>query len=161
MGAQGLMRQSDLTSPLVSVELILSNRLSELPRLTGGIDAFVMAHRLVPSVSRALHLALLEHVTNVVEHGGDDGGQVRVRLWLEPGPDLAPGMVRAEVVDGGRSYNPLEHPEVDVTLPIDVRPVGGLGIHLMRRLMDELEYRREGASNVVRMGKQLGQAGVA
>jgi anti-sigma regulatory factor (Ser/Thr protein kinase) len=143
----------------VAVELTLANRLSELPRLTGGIDAFVRAHRLVPSVSRALHLALLEHVTNVVEHGGDAGGEVRVRLWLEPGEGSAPGMVRAEVVDGGQAYNPLEHPEVDVTLPIEARPVGGLGIHLMRRLMDELEYRREGVGNVLRMGKRLGSAG--
>jgi serine/threonine-protein kinase RsbW len=48
-------------------------------------------------------------------------------------------------------------PEVDTTVPLEQRPIGGLGIHLMRRFMDEIEYRSDGGKNVLRMRKRLPQ----
>jgi anti-sigma regulatory factor (Ser/Thr protein kinase) len=60
-----------------------------------------------------------------------------------------------EVFDDCRPFNPLERPEVDTTKPLEEKPIGGLGVHLMRKFMDELDYRREEGKNVFRMRKKL------
>jgi anti-sigma regulatory factor (Ser/Thr protein kinase) len=71
-----------------------------------------------------------------------------VRLEINP-PEL-----RVEVADDGCPFNPLEHPSPDVSLPLDQRPIGGLGIYMMRKSLDQLEYRREQERNVLVMVKR-------
>jgi anti-sigma regulatory factor (Ser/Thr protein kinase) len=100
-----------------------------------------------------MDLALEEHFANLLEHAYPGGGyhQIRVRFaragnWLE-----------VEVEDDGREFNPLLAPEPDISLPLEERPIGGLGIHLMKQFLDELEYRREGVRNLVRLRKRLDQ----
>jgi serine/threonine-protein kinase RsbW len=61
----------------------------------------------------------------------------------------------AEVEDDGRPFNPLLHPAPDLTVPLEERPVGGLGIHLVRNLMDSLAYHREQDHNRLVMTKRL------
>jgi anti-sigma regulatory factor (Ser/Thr protein kinase) len=51
-------------------------------------------------------------------------------------------MLEIVVIDDGHEFNPLEFPEPDTNLPVEERPIGGLGIHLLRKMADRLEYRR-------------------
>jgi anti-sigma regulatory factor (Ser/Thr protein kinase) len=60
-----------------------------------------------------------------------------------------------EVEDDGKPFDPTEAPKVDTSLPLDKKPIGGLGIHLIRRAMDEMRYTRQGNRNVLRMIKRL------
>ena len=104
--------------------------------------------------SRALHelqLAIEEHLTNISSHGFDDDSAhpIVVRIRLDD------RTVRTEIEDGGRAFNPLTHPAPDLTQPIDDRPVGGLGIHMIRGSVDALEYRRERDRNVLVMRKHI------
>ena len=71
----------------------------------------------------------------------------RVRL------DIDADSVAAEVIDNGRPFDPTSAPPPDLSLPLEQRPPGGLGIHLMRELMDGLDYRRSGDSNILRLRK--------
>ena len=64
--------------------------------------------------------------------------------------------VIAEVKDDARAFNPLTAPEADVTTPLDEKTAGGLGIHLMRKLMDEIDYQRLEDGNLLIMKKTLG-----
>ena len=57
--------------------------------------------------------------------------------------------------DDARAFNPLTAPEADVTTPLDEKTAGGLGIHLMRKLMDEIEYHRMEDGNLLIMKKKL------
>ena len=102
-------------------------------------------------VVRAADLALEEHLTNVMNYAYDDAQphQIRVRLAVEQGHLLI------EVEDDGKPFNPLQASEVDTSVPLEQKPIGGLGIHLMRRFMDELHYHREGNRNVLGMRKRL------
>lgn len=61
----------------------------------------------------------------------------------------------AEVEDDGRPFNPLEAPEPDLAAPVEERKVGGLGIHLIRNMMDHLEYRRLQGTNLLVMKKKV------
>jgi serine/threonine-protein kinase RsbW len=70
-----------------------------------------------------------------------------VRLSAEPGE------IKAEVEDDGEPFNPLEAPEPDTEKSLEERTIGGLGIHLVRKLMDRLEYKREGERNLLTVRK--------
>ena len=59
----------------------------------------------------------------------------------------------AKIIDDGRAFNPLESKEPDVTASLDTRKVGGLGIYLVRKVMDGVEYKREKGKNILRLNK--------
>ena len=133
------------------MEIVLTNRPEEKPRLLRALEAFAAEHRLPAKVLQAAALVLEEHVTNVLQYAYADTSlhEIRVRLSCDE------GALHVEVEDDGRAFNPLEAPPVDTSIPMEERPIGGLGIHLMRRFMDGLDYRREGTRNILRMTKRL------
>ncbi len=122
----------------------LKNNLSELESLNKVVAEFAERHHLSSKVLFNLNLALEEILTNVISYAYDDKDehQITVRLFLEQ------GQMKVEVEDDGRPFNPLEAPEPDLSKSLEERPVGGLGIHLVRDLMDELENRRDEGRNL-------------
>ena len=137
------------------MEIRLRNDLSELERVSQHLKDFAAHQGLDPRVLHDLDLALEEVLANIISYGyGDDRGH-HIVVSLE----VRSGEVRVEVEDDGRPFNPLEAPEVDTTTPPDERPLGGLGIHLVRQLMDGLEYRRQGDRNRLTLRKATGIGG--
>ena len=137
-------------TPSISVTLV--NQLSEVERLSRLVEAFGEAERLGPEAVFSINLALDEVVTNVIRYAHDDDGRqhpIVVRLALEQ------DVLTAQVEDDGRAFNPLEVPAPDIGASIDERPIGGLGIHLVRSVMNSVEYRREDGRNVLTMKKKL------
>jgi phosphoserine phosphatase RsbU/P len=134
------------------LELTLANRSSELQRLASELERFAQSYRISEPDVHALSLALDEVITNTIAYGYDDQGahQIQVRLTL------ANGRLSAEIEDDGRPFNPLTAPEPDLTSAVEDRPVGGLGIHLVRSLMDRVDYRHESGKNHLVMSKRLG-----
>jgi len=59
------------------------------------------------------------------------------------------------VTDDGHPFNPLEAPEPDTTLPVEERPIGGLGIYLLRKMFDRMDYTRTDGKNRVTLRKKL------
>ena len=133
------------------MEIVLKNQPAEKQRLLEALEAFALEHHLSDKAVQAADLALEEHLTNVLNYSFADDAthEIRVRFNCEG------NSLQIEVEDDGRPFNPLEKPPVDVSMPLEQRPVGGLGIHLMRQFMDALDYRREGGSNILRMTKRL------
>jgi sigma-B regulation protein RsbU (phosphoserine phosphatase) len=133
------------------LELTLANRLSELQRLASELERFAQTHRIPEPDAHALSLAFDELITNTIAYGYDDEGphEIRVRLMLNN------GRLSAEVEDDGRPFNPLTASPPDLTSAVEDRPVGGLGIHLVRSLMEEVDYRRESGKNHLIMSKRL------
>ncbi len=133
------------------LEVVLRNLPSERERLAWVLRDFANAHGISPRAIHAVDMALEEHLTNVFRHayGGADDGEARVRL-VRTGRSM-----EVEVEDTGPAFDPTAVGGVDVTVPLEEREVGGLGIHLMRRFLDGLEYRRETGRNILRMIKRL------
>ena len=134
------------------VEIKLINELSELARLNQALTEFAQRHGLAPKAVHDLTLALEEILTNIISHGYTDDREHEITVRLS----LQPGEVRAEVEDDGQPFNPLEAPEPDTAQSLEERTIGGLGIHLVRRLMDGLEYQRREGKNLLLMKKNLG-----
>jgi anti-sigma regulatory factor (Ser/Thr protein kinase) len=131
----------------ISVEL--RSEIEELSRLAGVVAEFARTGGLPADAAQALHLALEEVVTNVIRHAyRERAGAVRVRLAARSGE------VVAEIEDDGPAFDPLARPAPDLDLPLEERPIGGLGIHLVRNLMDAVAYRRCGVCNLLTLTKR-------
>jgi sigma-B regulation protein RsbU (phosphoserine phosphatase) len=128
------------------------NDLSELARVAALIEAFAEEHGVPPLVAFECNLALDEVLTNTISYGYTDGGTHEIVLRCALDADEW----RFEVEDDGEPFNPLAQASPDLSLSIEERPIGGLGIHLVRRVMDGLEYRRQGDKNVLVMRKKVG-----
>src|SRR5262245_9856759 len=131
--------------------ITLKNQLAELERLSTFVDQFGERNGVGARDLFAIKLALDEVVTNVIRYGHEDGGEHEIvsRIAREG------GALAAEVDDDGRPFDPLNVAEPDVDKPLEERPLGGLGIHLARKMTDQLQYRRQGNRNVLTMRKKL------
>jgi len=133
------------------VEIKLRNQVSELDRLNQALTEFGRHQSLAPKVVHDLNLVLEEILTNIISYGYTDNREHEISVNLS----LEPGEVRVDVEDDGQPFNPLEAPEADTTRPLEERTIGGLGIHLVRKLMDRIEYRRQEGKNRLVMKKLL------
>jgi len=137
------------------VTIALKNDLAELERVGVAVEAFGARHGLSTATIFAVHLALDEVLTNVVSYGYDDNREHNITVRLSIGDAQSPRRIEVEVEDDGRAFNPLEAAPPDVSAPVEERSIGGLGIYLVRRVMDDLEYRRQQAKNILVMRKTL------
>ena len=109
-------------------------------------------------VSRAVtwpvEVSLDEVLANVVRHGLEwrDGAKLELELRLEPGD---PPRCEVRVEDDGPEFDPLLAAAPDTSLGVDERPIGGLGIELVKRLMDEVHYERRDGRNLLRLARRL------
>lgn len=110
-------------------------------------EEFAADHRVPAPVRMALDHALAEHLQNIVNHSR----ATRVSIRFEALPDS----VSAMVSDDGVAFDPTAAPLVDTSAPIEERPIGGLGIHMMRRLCDHLVYLRVGGTNQLELIKRV------
>lgn len=133
------------------LELTLANRRSEVARLQDQLESFARQHSLAERVLHDVQLALEEHLTNLLSHGYDDKLEHQIRVCVQ----LSATDLRVEVEDDGHPFNPLKRPAPDFSKPIEERPVGGLGIHMMRKSLDGMEYRRADGKNILVMIKRI------
>ena len=107
-----------------------------------------------PPVHYLANLAIEELVTNCIKYGYEDAGDHIIEVKLQIlGNELA-----ITVTDDGRPFNPLELPAPDLNLPLQDRPIGGLGIHLLRRMSDHMDYIRVAGRNRVTLRKSMGDS---
>ncbi len=133
------------------LELTLRNQQSEIARAQDELEQFAAKHAVPQRPLHDVQLALEEHLANIVRHAYSDDREhcIQVRFQLDP------HQLRVEVEDDGKPFNPLDQTPPDLSLPLDQRPIGGLGIHMIRKSLDALEYRRENARNILVMIKRV------
>ncbi len=138
------------------MDIVLKNQDGERRKLLGALEDFARQHSLPPAVVQAADLALEELITNIFNYAYDQAGprDIRVRFLIDG------DCLQIEVEDDGKPFDPLERPEPDISLPLDDKPIGGLGIYLVRRSMDEVQYRRHAGKNLLVMRKRLGTSPV-
>jgi anti-sigma regulatory factor (Ser/Thr protein kinase) len=133
------------------LELTLHNQASEITLAHQALDQFVANHSLRLAGLARLHVAIEEHLTNIISYGYRPGqtGTIQIRLALTD------TNLRVEIEDDARPFNPLQAAEIDTSVPLKNKPVGGLGVFLIRKSVDKLEYRRVGERNVLVLVKGL------
>jgi len=129
----------------------LKNQLSEIVKLEKILEEFGLNQQIPDKTLLAMNLALEEILTNIISYGYQDTQEhdIFLRLTIE-GKDFM-----AEVEDDGIPFNPLDAQDPDITLPVEDRPIGGLGIHLTKKMMDGIDYERRDGKNFLRLKKSI------
>ncbi|MBQ9820159.1 MAG: SpoIIE family protein phosphatase [Bacteroidales bacterium] len=132
--------------------LVLHNDIKQIPQLAGFIEAVAQAGSLNQSTAMSLNLALEEAVTNVILYAYPQGtdGMVEITAIIRPKKEI-----EFIVDDSGRPFDPTGAERPDLELSVEDRPVGGLGIHLVRSIMDTVSYAREDGHNILKMKKMI------
>lgn len=103
-----------------------------------------------PALQFKIQLCIEEAVENVVRYAYEGGNG-----YIEVGTELQDGMLTITLKDSGIPFNPLAKPDPDVTMSVEDRPIGGLGIFLCKQLMDEISYEFKDGSNILTMKKKV------
>ena len=116
---------------------------SELERISAAVEDIGQRENWPAQFIFRVNLVLEELGLNIMSYGYDEGlHEFEIALTSEA------DVLRIEVTDDGRPFDPLnEAPEPDLDASVDDRQVGGLGIHLVRTMVDEMSYRREQDKN--------------
>ena len=126
--------------------LKIEGTLDEIERIHTAVDIPAATDDWEPEFLFQIRLALEEIGINIVRYGYDEGREKDIWITLaSKGQSLA-----MEIVDDGKPFDPFSDalpPDLDSSV-VD-RPIGGLGIHLVRRMMDEMHYQREDGRNKV------------
>ena len=129
--------------------------MDELARVSSAIEEMGERENWPAPMAFQVNLALEELVINVMNHGHDEGvHEIEITLTSD-----ADG-ITVDTVDDGRPFNPLiDAPQVDPKAAIEDRRIGGLGVHLVRTMMDAMSYRREQGKNHLTLVKRFSAQG--
>jgi len=133
-------------------ELTLEAVKENITAVTMFVDEQLEALECSMKAQMQLDVAVDELFTNIASYAYPSGtGNATIRLDFDP----ADRMFSITFIDSGIPYNPLEKPDPDVTLSAEERSIGGLGIFLVKKTMDDMTYRYENNQNIVTIRKKI------
>jgi sigma-B regulation protein RsbU (phosphoserine phosphatase) len=135
----------------VTLEVVLKNELGEIARLQGEVEEFAEANDVPMKISMKLLIALDELINNIISYGyvGDSEHEIVFRAHVSA------TTLTVVIEDDGKPFNPLDLETPDTEADVEDRELGGLGIHIVKEIMDTVAYERRGERNVLTLTAQL------
>ena len=134
---------------LLDEEITVQNDVKQVEQLGIFVKDVMNRLNIGKSLASQLRLAVEEAVVNVMEYAYPAGstGEINIKVTSDG------HRLRFVITDTGIPFNPTEAASADTTLSAEERPVGGLGIFLVRQMMDSINYERIGGKNVLKLRK--------
>ena len=132
------------------LKIQIKNSFVEIPAANESVSNWLAERNASPAIDYLANLAIEELVTNCIKYGYDDANEHIIGIELE----LAGNELKLTVIDDGHLFNPLELTPPDTNLPVEDRPIGGLGVHLLRKMSDRMEYTRVAGKNHLKLWKR-------
>lgn len=132
-------------------ELILSNNVSEIDKLAKFIEEVGEECQLSPELVFQLNLVMEEAVSNIILYAFPANEKHTVSLSVAKDGERLIFILS----DSGKEFDPTQVEDADVSLSAEEREIGGLGIFLVRQIMDTVEYQRIDGKNILTLKKQL------
>lgn len=129
----------------------LRNDIQELETMNRFLEECAVALGLPPSFMVNLCLVMEEAVSNIIFYAYDQDQRVEDAVLISLGFNGVDLVIRVE--DHGKPFDPTARLDPDITLSAEERPIGGLGIFLIKKIMDEVSYSREEGRNILLMSK--------
>ena len=127
-----------------SLTLNMEAQLDEIERIHAAVSILSKAENWPPELLFQIQLVLEEIGTNIIKYGKDGETETEIQITLTSESKS----LTMEIVDSGTPFDPLaDAPAPDLDSEVQDRPIGGLGVYLVRELMDEASYRREDGKN--------------
>lgn len=133
--------------------LVLNNQLEEIEKLPVLLEEVCSQWQLPVSVEASLNLVLEEAVVNVIQYAYPEGEEGTLTIEVEWKAEE--NILQFTLSDGGKPFDPTAVPDADTSLSVEERPIGGLGIFLIRQMMDCVEYRYYNNRNMLVMQKRI------
>ncbi len=131
--------------------ITMANELDGVGEVLAAFDRFAQQVALPKEATQKVKLAFDELLNNSVSYGFPDGGEHEIEVSVEVLNDR----LKVQVVDDGIPFNPFLHVMPDLGSTLAERHIGGVGIELVRKLMDDVSYKRGVGKNIVTLTKQL------
>jgi anti-sigma regulatory factor (Ser/Thr protein kinase) len=129
----------------------IKNNISEVTHLGAILEEFGETNDISIDLIRKFNLALDEILTNIISYGYEDNNEHIISVDLIKSSDT----LTAIIEDDAKIFNPLQVPEPDTSLQVEEREIGGLGIHIVKKIMDSVEYEANGNKNIIKIQKKL------
>ncbi len=125
------------------LSLRVENKIEELGRISAAVEELAESEGWPPALTFRVNLVLEEFGINVINYAHEGGvHDFEITLLSEPETLII------EITDDGVPFNPLEDkPVPDTSAPMDERPIGGLGLHIVRNMTEEMRYERQNSRN--------------
>ncbi len=133
------------------LKMNISNDLTEIKGMKEHFNAFSDENNLSTTIRRQLSLVFDELLNNIISYAYNDDEVHKIMVDIE----LTDKKLTVSISDGGIPFNPFAGEKPDITIGLEDRPIGGLGIHLVRTLMDKAIYQRRADENIVTLIKYL------
>jgi anti-sigma regulatory factor (Ser/Thr protein kinase) len=133
------------------MQIQIENKLDELAGVMAALEKFADSSGLDVATSQAAELVLDELLANIISYGYTDAGVHQISVEL----NVIDGAMTIRIDDDGLAFNPFERDAPDLESSIERRELGGLGIHLVKKFMDEFSYQRLDDRNIVILSKNL------
>ena len=130
--------------------MVLRNDRRELARMGEGVERFASECHLPPDDAAQINLVLDELVSNVIKYGYDDAREHQIDVTVTVDADV----ITIAIEDDGKPFNPLQAPAPNLDLSVEERPIGGLGVFLVRSIADAIDHRRDRDRNIVTVTKK-------
>ena len=130
-------------------EITLDAKVESIETLTAFVEDFLESSGGSPKSIMQISVALDEIVSNIVNYSGTKDYTVKVSLEQDS------LVASVTFIDKGVPYDPLKKDDPDTTLSAEEREIGGLGIFLVKKTMDDMQYFREGDKNILILKKHL------
>ncbi len=131
--------------------LLVENQLDELTKVQVFLEELGEEWEINIPLVFSLNLVLEEALTNVISYGFNDGNKHIIEISFEKTGDE----LFIAIIDDGHEYDPTLKTDPDLTLSVEERPIGGLGIFLIKKIMDKVEYQRINNKNNLILTKKL------
>ena len=140
------------------IRLIVPGEHARVEDLNASLEAVLANHAIDRAIRDDVRLIVEELACNAIDHGGgnDAAGDTGVGQHpLDVHIDIVDSLLTLEFRDGGVAFDPTLAPTPDLDADILDRPIGGLGVHLIRELAESVEYRRADSQNILRVGLRI------
>lgn len=136
---------------MIMLTLSINNNLTEISQLEPFMEKLAEAYGISPDVQFQLNLALDEALANSINYAYPEGTEGSIILEAE----TEGNMLVLRLMDYGTPFDPTLQGDVDTTLSVEQRPIGGLGIFLIKKMMDDVTYVRQEEKNILTMKKLI------
>lgn len=141
-----------LDSHIKSYSLTVKNNLSDLGNIVEAIGVLAIKWDLPSKFVHQINLAVEEVISNIIFYAYTDKEEHEIRIVFS----LVNNQVLIKVTDDGKYFNILEASnDVDLEANVEDRMIGGLGIHILKQMVDDLDYERNNNMNILKLSKQL------
>ncbi|MEQ8168026.1 MAG: ATP-binding protein [Candidatus Eremiobacterota bacterium] len=135
----------------METKITIAGALSEIKHVESFFDRLTEKHNIPADTRFKIDMVMDEILTNIISYGYKDNREHYIDIYVH----IENNIIKIVIEDDAIAFNPLLAPPPDLTIPLEERPIGGLGIYLVKTSVNTIDYARENGRNILSMTMDL------